>query len=471
MNSFFTRGRLIAIAVVVFLAAGACFLYSYFSTHKSQLAVGGLAVFTKVTDLLPIAPDTKKEIDAVNSLVSAFTKSDGQTHTILVMLQNNYELRPGGGFLGQYGILKVKDGKIASFSVEDSNLLDQRISADITPPYPFIRYLETRRWSFRDSNWSPSFPENVTKAEYFYRLSGGRESFEGAVAVNADVLNDIIKITGPITISGFGTFTGDNAAMELESAVEKNYLGPDVPAELKQARKNVMKRLAAEIVSRVSNIGDLKKFSDLGLTELRNKNVQLFFTDASLQKQVTDVHWDGSVAKDWNLDSVMVVDANMGSLKSDYYIKRSLDYAVDFTGEKPTATLTYTYDHTATHGDWRTSDYHTYVRVLAPKGSIYVENSRVKTGGVTSEESSGWNRTVFNYKVDALIGSTLPTGISYTLPQNITADNYQLLIQKQSGTGTIPVKVTVKTKDKTYVQTADLTKDLRFSFQTTDKKQ
>lgn len=471
MNPFFTRGRLIAIGVVVFLAAGGCFLYSYFSTHKSQLALGGLAVFTKVTDLLPIAPDTKKEIDTVNNLVSAFTKTDGQTYTILVMLQNNYELRPGGGFLGQYGILKVKDGQILSFAVEDSNLLDQRITANVTPPYPFIHYLDTKRWSFRDSNWSPSFPENVAKAEYFYRLSGGHETFDGAVAVNANVLNDIIGVTGPITINGFGTFTSDNAAMDLEADVEKNYLGPDVPADLKQARKNVMKQLAAQIVSHVTSLGDLKKLSDLGLTELRNKNVQLFFTDTSLQKQVTDVHWDGSVAKDWNQDSVMVVDANMGSLKSDYYIKRSLDYVVDFTGEKPTATLTYTYDHTATHGDWRTSDYHTYVRVLAPKGSVYVENSRVKTGGVSTEDSADWNRTVFSYKVDAVIGATLPTGISYTLPSTITPDNYQLLIQKQSGTGTIPVKVTVKTKDRTYVQTADLTKDLRFSFQTADKKQ
>jgi len=470
MRSFFTRGRIIAMVVVSVLVVVGWFIFSYAKDHKQELAVGGLAMLTKVTDLLPIAPDTKKEIDTVNSLVSTFTKADGKTHTLLVMLQNNYELRPGGGFLGQYGVLKVKDGKIDSFFVEDANLLSERMTAKITPPYPFIRYIATKRWSFRDSNWSPSFPENVSKAEYFYRLSGGREQFDGAIAINADVLNHVIGVTGPISIPGFGTFSSDNAAMELEADVEVAYLGNDVPAELKQARKNVMKRLAAEIVSRISNLGDLKKISDLGLRELRDKNVQLFFKDATLQKQVEDVHWDGSIAKDWGQDYLMVVDANMGSLKSDYYMKRSLDYVVDFTGEKPTATLTYTYDHTATHGDWRTSDYHTYTRVLVPKGSAYIEGSRVKTGGVSSADSADWNKTVFSYKVDAVIGITLPTSVSYTLPADITADNYQLLIQKQSGTGTIPVKVTVKTKDKEYVQTADLTKDLRFSFQTTEGK-
>jgi hypothetical protein len=454
----------------VLVVVGGYFLYSFAKSHKQEFAVGGLSVFSKVTKLLPIAADTKKEIETVNSLVAAFTKTDGQTHTLLVLLQNNYELRPGGGFLGQYGVLKVKDGKIASFTVEDANLLDQRITAKITPPYPLTRYMQIKKWKFRDSNWSPSFPENVAKAEYFYRLAGGREQFEGAVAINADVLNDVLAITGPITIPGFGTYSSENAAIELEEDVEKAYLGDDVPAELKQARKNVMKKLAAEIVNNISNISDLKKLSDLGLEELRDKNVQLYFKDTGLQQQIEAVHWDGEVAKDWTNDYLMIVDANVGALKSDFYIKRSLDYVVDFTAEKPTATVTYTYNHTATYGDWRTSDYHTYARVIAPKGSVYVEGSRVKTSGVSSAESTDWNKTVFGYKVDTLIGTTLPTGISYTLPPTVTADNYELLIQKQSGTGTIPVKVTVKTKDKEYVQTADLVKDLRLSFQTAEEK-
>ncbi len=473
MHPFFTKNRIIAIGIVVLLFSIGISFFVYAKGHKQELAVSGLAIFAKVTNLLPIAPDTKKEIDTISSLVSTFTTTDGKTHTLLVLLQNNYELRPGGGFLGQYGVLKIKDGKIDSFIVEDANLLDQRITAKVTAPYPLARYLQTKNWKFRDSNWSPSFPENVAKAEYFYRLAGGREKFEGSIAINADVLNHVLVITGPITIPGFGTYTSENAAMELEEDVEKAYLGDDVPAELKQARKGVMKLLAAEIVSRISTLGDLKKLSDLGLTELRDKNVQLFFTDVELQKQVADVHWDGGVAKDWGADKdyLMIVDANMGALKSDFYVKRSLDYVVDFTTEKPTATVTYTYNHTATSGDWRTSDYHTYTRVIVPKGSVYVENSRVKTGGVSSAESTDWNKTVFGYKVDAIMNHVLPTGISYTLPSTISADNYQLLIQKQSGTGTIPVKVTVKTKDKEYTQTADLVKDLRLSFQTTEEKQ
>ncbi len=470
MESFFTRGRVIALLLLALLTISGFFLFFYAKEHKEEFAAGGFALFEKVSRLLPLEPDTKQEIETVNALVSHFTQNDGKTHTLLLLLQNNYELRPGGGFLGQYGILKVQDGKILSFTFEDANLLDQRITAKVTPPWPLTRYAQIKKWKFRDSNFSPDFPTNAAKAEYFYRLSGGRTQFDGVVAINADVLNHVIGVVGPITIPGFGTYTAENAAIDLEEDVERAYLGDDVPAELKQNRKNVMKTLSAEIVKRIGSIGDIQKLANLGLEELRDKNVQLFFKDATLQKKIASVHWDGTVSKEWNKDYLMVVDANLGALKTDYYIRRSLDYTVDFTGETPKATVLYTYDHTATHGDWRTSDYHTYTRILAPSGSKYIDQSRVKTGGVSSQETAEWNKMVFGYKVDTLIGTTLPTGISYELPSTITPENYELLIQKQSGTGTIPVKVTLKTKEKEYVETFELKKDLRISIKTTEEE-
>ncbi len=472
MKPSISKGKIILVLILLGAALGVYFFLGYVKSHKQEFALGGLAGLVKVSKFLPIEPDTKQEIETIGTLVSKLTAEDGETRTFLLLLQNNYELRPGGGFLGQYGVLKTENGKIISFFVEDANLLDQRITAKITPPWPLKRYMQLKNWKFRDSNFSPDFPENVEKAEYFYRLGNGATDFDGVVAINADVLNHVLAITGPIEIAGFGTYTSENAAIDLEEDVERAYLGDDVPAELKQARKNVMKRLAAEIVDRAMNIQDLKKFADLGLTELRDKNIQLNFDDPELQALVESVHWDGRIATDWGTDKdyLFVVDANMGALKSDYYVKRSLDYVVDFTREHPTATLTYTYDHTATHGDWRTSDYHTYTRVLAPLGSKYVDGSRVKTGGVSSWDDENWKKTVFSYKVDALIGTTLPTGISYTLPDTIATDNYELLIQKQSGIGTIPVTVTVKTPEREYAQTADLEKDLRFSFQMTEEE-
>lgn len=469
MHAFFTRKRMIIIAVFVFIIGGGLFLFSYAKTHKTEFAINSLNIFQKVSELLPLAPDTKKEIEVVNKLVEAITKKDDLTHTFLILLQNSDELRPGGGFLGQYAIIKTKNGDVVSTFVEDANLLDQRISADVPTPYPFERKIQLRKWKFRDSNFSPDFPTNAAKAEYFYRLAGGREKFEGVIAVNSLTFNNILALTGPIQIPGdSNTYTSTDGAQKLEERVERAYLGEDVPAELKQARKNIMKRLAVEIMNKAVTVGNIPKLAEFAQTELQNKDIMFFFKDPALQSLVESVHWDGSVTKDWSSDYLMLVDANMGALKTDFYIKRSLEYTADYTGEKPTGTLVYTYSNTAPYGNWRTSDYHTYLRAYVPLGSTFLTRSMINV--VTTK--TAFNKTYFDGFVDVEIGqSDVHTTLTYELPDTVTADNYHLLIQKQSGVGTIPVTVYLKTKDKEYTQTADLLKDLNFSIQTAEVKQ
>ncbi len=453
--------------ILIVLALAGVFFYA--KNNKTEFAAGTLGLFQKVSKLLPLSPDTKKEIAVIDTLVSELTKKDGVTRTYMVMLQNNYELRPGGGFLGQYAIVKVKDGVVLSQTFEDANLLDQRINAKITPPTPLTRKMQIKKWKFRDSNFSPDFPTNVEKAEYFYRLAGGHEKFDGVVAVNTDVFNHILDLTGPITPSGYSTtFNSADGALKLEEVVEKNYLGEDVAAAVKQNRKAIMKVLTAEIIGKLTTLNNIPKLAELGLNELRNKNVMLHFTDANLQKEVESVHWDGSVVKDWGGDYLMFVDANLGALKTDYYIKRRIDYTVDFTGEKPLATAIYTYTNTAPYGDWRTSDYHTYLRAYTPLGSKYLE--RFMINAVAPGEDL--NHTFFGGYVDVEIGqSDVTTTLKYELPDTIKPENYTLLIQKQSGVGTIPTKVKVITKNKTYEHETDLVKDLNFSFQEIEEKQ
>ncbi len=469
MLAFFTRGRIIALVVATLVIAGGVYTFFYAKSHKTEFAAGSFNIFQKVSKLLPIAPDTKKEIEVVNQLVAELTKQDERTRVFLVLLQNADELRPGGGFLGQYAIIKVKNGEVISTFVEDANLLDQRIVAKITPPYPFERKLQLKKWKFRDSNFSPDFPTNAEKAQYFYRLAGGREKFDAVIGVNSHVFNNILAISGPIQIPGdSNVYTSEDGAYKLEERVERAYLGEDVPAELKQNRKAIMKKLAAEIMKRVATVSNVPKLAEFAQNELRNRDVMLWFADENLQALVESVHWDGSMADDWTGDYLMLVDANMGALKTDYYVRRKLDYTVDFTGEKPVGTMVYTYSNTAPRGDWRTSDYHTYLRTYVPQGSVMQERKWINAV-ITREE---FNKTYFGGFVDVEIGQNdVMTTLKYELPETITAENYKLLIQKQSGVGTLPVSVHIKTKDgKTYDQTADLQKDLNFSIQEVEEK-
>jgi hypothetical protein len=228
-----------------------------------------------------------------------------------------------------------------------------------------------------------------------------------------------------------------------------------------------MKVLATEMVKRLATVDNIPKMIEFAHRELGEKNVMLFFKDPTLQNIVTDVKWDGTVNTDWNNDYLMLVDANLGALKSDYFVSRSVNYEIDFTGEKPIATLTHTYKHRATYGDWRTSDYHSYLRAYVPKGSTLLERQLVSYP-LTDE---AFNKTYFGVFVDAVMNHETPGMIKYTLPDTVKEEGYQLMLQKQSGVGTIPVTVTIRKKDGTVVtQSVDLKKDIILSFQEVEEK-
>mgnify|MGYP003558310206 CR=1 FL=1 len=82
-----------------------------------------------------------------------------------------------------------------------------------------------------------------------------------------------------------------------------------------------------------------------------------------------------------------------------------------------------------------------------------------------------FNKTYFGVFVDVLIGGQTEGMIKYELPETVTEENYKLLIQKQSGVGTIPVNVHIKTKDgKVFDQITELKKDLNLTIQEVEEK-
>lgn len=467
MPTWFTWKRFFLALFLIIIISGVGIVH-FAKKNIQQFALQSLSVATKVAKLLPLEADTKKELEAANMLSGSLLKKDGVERKYLVLLQNDNELRPGGGFLGQYAIIRVKDGVILSSFFEDANLLDQRILVKITPPYPLTRKLQLKKWKFRDSNFSPDFPTNAQKAEYFYRLAGGGQKFDGVFAVNSMVFDDALAITGPITPSGYSTtLSSDGGSLKLQEIVEKAYLGDNVPAELKQHRKTIMKSLTTEMVNRLSTLENIPKVIELARQELDNKNVMLSFKDPELQKIVSEVKWDGTVNTDWSQDYLMLVDANLGALKSDYYVDRSVDYMVDFTSEKPVASLTYHYNHRATQGDWRTSDYHTYLRIYTPKGSTLLDRQLVSYP-LTDE---AFNKTYFGVFVDAVMNHDTPAFIKYQLPDTIHEENYALMLQKQSGLRTIPVKITIKRKNgEVITQSIDLKKDAVLTLKEIEEK-
>ena len=439
MERKYSKQFWVIFGILAFVFLASWFFYWEFKTH-------GFESLKKLLGLMPVKEEIRTDLGTVITLADSLLHTDGKEKTFLILFQNNLELRPGGGFIGSFGVLRVRDGHIAHFAVHDTGNFDGRIPDTVEPPYPMQETLNIKSWKFRDSNYSPHFAENVKWAEEFYRMAQGTEQFDGVIGVTANVLTSFLRVTGPVEIAGFpGTYGADNAILDLEYQVEQGYVKQGIDFG---DRKSVMGMLGLEILQRVKALPLTKKYVlfKVVLDDLHRKDIQLSFKDPLLQEKVTASGWDGAMDSMWHDDYLMLVDANLNSFKSDYFIRRSYDYTVDLSKDVPTAKLNVHYNHTAKTKDWFTKDYQTFLRVYVPKGSFLTQAANTAKDPVFGEFQ---NKKYFGALIHIPLGTEKTVTFEYALPKDMEQTWYDLKVQKQAGVNDAPVRVTVIAKDGT----------------------
>ncbi|KKU67917.1 MAG: hypothetical protein UX92_C0027G0013 [Candidatus Amesbacteria bacterium GW2011_GWA1_47_20] len=73
--------------------------------------------------------------------------------TYIVLLQNNTELRPSGGFMGSFVKLKTQNSKLKTLEVEDIYQPDGQVVGYVEPPAPIKKAFPFGSWKLRDANW------------------------------------------------------------------------------------------------------------------------------------------------------------------------------------------------------------------------------------------------------------------------------------------------------------------------------
>jgi len=420
---------------IIFWLVSAILLVSFYFVLEFQKK--GI---TGVTNKLPMT----KEYQTAAALADYVFKKDGTEKTFLILFQNNMEIRPGGGFIGAFGILKIKDGQIADLQIHDTSNFDARIPDAFIAPKPIQEKLNIVDWKFRDSNFSPDFKVDALKAEEFYNLGNGQEKFDGIIGITTNVLTSFLKVTGPVSLPGYpGTYGDENAIMQLEYQVEKGF---DEQGISRGERKTVMNALGEEVLKKALALGKVDKLKLAGIIQedLGKKDIQLYFKDADLQAKIDAVNWGGRVDENWNKDFLMLVDANLGAWKSDYFVKRSVEYTVDLRGETPRAVLKIKYNHTATEKNWLTKDYLSYLRVYAPVSGWLDKTENFVTPIFEKE----FEKKSFGSYVSVITGQEKTVELYYSLSKDL-ADDYALKIQKQAGINDVPWKVRIISKDGT----------------------
>ena len=418
-------------------------------------------VYGKISDIKNELSQASLLVDRASKLVKLMPALAGYPNNsrFLMIMQNNDELRPTGGFIGVYGVMTVHNGQIVSFKADDSYHLDMPAETNkwnLEPPMPISKYLNVKKWYLRDSNWFPDWPTSAKQIKTIYNgeslaINQPVQPFTGLIAINPDLVAQLIKLVGPVTIKDV-TYNADNFQPLLQYNVEVAYKDKNISS---WDRKEIINELMMEIKNRLYNLpsnswGEMLSIISNNITA---KNIQMYFDNSDWEALAQSLGAGGEIKQDTASDYLMVVDANLAALKTDSVMKKNITYTVKENKASLDASVELSYRHEG-GVDWRTSRYRTYTRIYAPLGSKFVSlNGLDQTAAdFTAEDNKSLNKTVFAFFWTVEPGSNKTISLNYTLPDTIKnqLDNgeYQLLVQKESGQRVEKLQVEVTKQNK-----------------------
>ena len=361
----------------------------------------------------------------------------------VVILQNNYELRPGGGFITGYGNLDFVMGFSDGLSFKNSYEIDTQTY--VTPPYPHEELLKNewyQGYTFRDANWDPHFPNSAEELIKFYQDKFPNRDVDGLIVMNFSLIEDLVHELGGIELNG-KKLDKNNLFSEIEFEVN-NIDRHDV--EALENRKNIIGELATKLIKKAKR--HPFKTRDVLVKGLNNKNLYLWLENERLQNKLIKKGWTNVLLPEDRSDFLAVNMANLGSKKADRYVQQEVHYYANITKELPQITTEVTIRYpgfTNTYSD----NYKGYLRLYIPK------NADVETAPVDSETVSEGEFKVIGTKIILPAGSKTSLTYVYTLPRNTFLPNqYKLRLIKQSGSEAF-YKLTVETAEGKLMESND----------------
>ena len=381
----------------------------------------------------------------------------------LALFQNNSELRATGGFPGSYALITFDDGYLKNVVVDDIYNIDGQLRENIIPPKP-LRHI-TPNWGMRDANWFADFPTSARKIEEMYQRNGGGK-VDGVLTITPDVVAKILDVVGPVDLPEYNLkIDSSNFLLEIQEEVEYG--------ENRAQPKTIIKDLQPKLFAKLGQLdrGRWPEIFKALIGAVERKQILAYFNESGLQKVAVASGLAGELKNPVG-DYLQVVFSNVKGSKSDAFTDNSfaLETAVSVGGDIAHR-LTISRLHRG--GDTPYGFYNrpntSYIRVYAPKGASLEsiqghtltdfrsvighqdfgfktdpELAAIESGashpfsGVDVFEESG--RTVFGFWLVVKPKETKSAVLAYRTPLAIDDNRYDLLWQKQAGTGSDPIR-------------------------------
>jgi len=298
------------------------------------------ASFVKGRDTIQSGIATMGELERLIPILIDMLGGNGQ-RTYLIEQVNPAELRPGGGFIGSYSVLKADNGSLTIAASGNSyELATNRVAPGqkgyVAPPGPLHEFVPTVGWSFVDSNFFPDFPSNAKAAEQFV-VPELKTPIDAVISIDYYTVAAILKVTGPIQVPGYAvTLSADNLVeLLIQYDLQQGY-----------THKAILGAVAGPLFQRVLTLSPSEWPALIGaLTDVvSHRDMQVFFNSQPAEDAMTRFGWTGAINPTHAVDYMMEVESNLGGTKANYFVSRS--YSIHLTRQG--ATLHHTVSVTVT---------------------------------------------------------------------------------------------------------------------------
>lgn len=327
---------------------------------------------------LEILTQLRQTTRYVDNILALFPLAAGfkEKQTYLVLLQNNMELRPTGGFIGSLALVTLYEGRLADLTIYDVYTVDGQLKGHVDPPGPIKEILGQEHWYLRDSNWDPDFSKSAAQAAWFFEKETGIQ-VKGVVGVNSAFIVDLLKATGGLQLPDYN----DRITSENFFGKSLFYTQTDFFPGSTQ-KKDFLGSLTTALMAKLTTargVSPAEVFQAV-TSALERRDILFYFYNPQLQALVESFGWDGKllVRRDCEGspqapcfgDALALVEANLGVNKANYFVQQSGVRQI-VIGEDgiPTETISLVYRNSASDSSADSLVYRPYLRAVLPGDS------------------------------------------------------------------------------------------------------
>lgn len=365
--------------------------------QSHQLDINALPVSAtsraQFAQLLQALPQANSDLAQVRDLLGGigWILGVGQPRTFLVQTMDSAELRPTGGFTGQYGELHINSGRVAPFSLHDISFVEYVDNSptigQLAPPQ-YRSWWPFANWGLRDSNLSADFPTSAQIAMNLYKHEVGHP-VDGVILFTPTLIEHILNVIGPLQIPAYHeTITAQNLEERLHyyqldnAGIRKEEIVQHV-SDPTAARKLFTSLVSQTLLNQVRHAppDELLAIAREMLHDLKTKDIQVYVSNPQVEGLL--VHYGDAAQIDLSTthDGLFVVQTNESASKASQYVRTIEHDTVTLDahgGATHNLQLRLVYNQLGTVYGYDT--YSDYVRVYVPPTSKLLYSDGFDTG-------------------------------------------------------------------------------------------